>query len=158
MPWPGAHDAYRFALTDTRVTAALLIDGYVYETKRHRRNRLRLRLRSLPQALKELLMGWFSAPRQSPANNLVFFEVPSQTDAAAGYAALLARGVRLGFVFTGEFPRDFSYADQHFEAFPALRGQAAVWHLPDADHTFTRRSARQDLETLIVAWLGRSGV
>jgi dienelactone hydrolase len=150
----GAHDAYQTALADPRVKAAVLIDGYTYDTPRHARHRFIARLKRLPDKLKE----WTTQQEQSaeigPAFNLGMFQKPALPDTAHGYQTLLARGTRLAFVFSGDIAREYSYPEQHFDLFPALKGQAQVWYWPDADHTFTRRAARQRLIDGVGGWLG----
>lgn len=148
----GAHDAYRFALTDTRVHALVLIDGYAYDTPRHVRNRLVAKLRRAPQRISEWMKYGLAGP-DMPASGVGYYATPSRAEAEQGYAALQARGVRMAFAFTGDVAREYSYAEQHEDSFPTLRGAVTVWHLNDADHTFTRRAARASLATRLSDWL-----
>lgn len=152
----GAHDAFIFALQETRVAGLFLIDSYAYPTPRFKRMRL---------------WAKFSHPRRSWRNywrrkidpstseaiplgiDLSWEPWPDQRTAAAGYTLLMNRGVHLAFVFTGDVQNEYMYADQHVEVFPFLKGHARVWHIPSMDHTLTRLSHRQRLIDLTADWL-----
>lgn len=148
----GAHDAFQFALSEPRVAAVLLIDGYCYPTPKHQRNRLRSRflhpLRTMHHAMRR--MGSSDGP---PKLELSWQRWPSQSEAAVGYQALLQRGVHLAFLFSGDLSGEYSYQDQHYECFPFLRNHTRLWFFPEMDHTLSRIAHRKQLVHLACDWL-----
>lgn len=148
----GAHDGYCFAQINTRIAAVGMIDGYAYDTPKHRRLQYLARLLRLPRKLKDLFSGRGSQ-LQPQTSGLGYFTRPSLAEASAGLEALRQRGVRMAFAYSGDMEGDYSYPDQLFDMFPNLRGAVSVWLYPEADHTFTRRAAREQMIQDLRTWL-----
>ena len=149
----GASDAHQYARRDPRIAGAVFIDGYTYQTARFRRLRWRRRLLQ-PGRLLQRLRQWRTAPvAKPPGIEVDLFRSPPLAQAAADYQVMLARGMRLAFLFTGDVQYSYLYADQLYDAFPELRHRVALHYLPHTDHTLTRRSAREELIALLKDWL-----
>jgi hypothetical protein len=69
--------------------------------------------------------------------------------------ALLARGLRLYFVFTAGLERNYNHESQFRGVFPNAARHAGLSHafLPDADHAFGTRASREQLISLVREWL-----
>ncbi len=151
----GSHDGHQLCRVDERVTGLFNIDGYAYRNPRHWAiywlNRVSHPLRSLRNVAGRWLPRYRIAEPQGMAADLTPW--PEQAEVAADYASFLRRGVRLGFVFTGDLHGSYLYADQHYDVFPMLRGRAQVTYRSHIDHTLTRRAAREEMIAHIRQWL-----
>ena len=152
----GAHDVHQFSKNSDLVAAALFIDGYTYPTPRFKRRRFMQRLMRLHWKAAEQIPELFgNGDQPTPELLPAFFTEPAHTEVASDFAAMLARGTHLAFLFTGDVESEYNYAEQHFDAFPMLKNRAEVWYQPATDHTLTRRRSREGLIRLIRDWVGR---
>ena len=154
----GAHDCMQFAVADARVSGVFMIDGYTYPTKRFYRLRwlalLSDPLRLLKRSWQHLRQGVQGKGGEVPLGlQTQLEEWPDYATASAAYETLLARGAHLAFVFTGDVQGDYLYTEQHYDAFPFLRGHARLWYVPEMDHTLTRIASRQKVTELARDWL-----
>lgn len=157
----GAMNAHRVAAADARVTAAWLLDGYAYPTRRYYRERL---VRQLRTSTVRELAEWATArvekrlralrggappppppeptPAGEPAGNL-FAGWPPREAIRHELEQMLHRGVRFLFMYTGGWS-GFVHPRQFDEMFPQLphRGQIAVEYAPRADHTYLAQEDR----------------
>lgn len=149
----GAHDAHQLAKRDARVRAALFIDGYAYPTARHRRRRLLTKLLHPERAWRRVLNRLRPPAVAPPGFSLDIYNKPPQSETASDYARMIERGMQMAFLFSGDLESSYSYPQQHLDAFPLLHERVRIWHLPEADHTLTRRASREEVIARILAWL-----
>ena len=162
----GADAAHRIAIADTRVTAAVLLDGYCYPTFGYYRRRYGRKLFNPRKWLAAAARWWAPSASSSSAS-------PSSEDAAYGLDLggfpprqavqrdlenLLARGVRLLYVYTGGFETYYNYREQFSDMFRGLElgDQLRLDYLADADHTFILESDRRRLIEAIGNWMRES--
>lgn len=166
----GAENAHRIAVQDSRVSGAVLIDGYAYRTPGFYLRHLGRRLTS-GRTWHNLLIGQSGWRRMfrgvfpgsddgSPSNGnpggLNFVRVfPPKAACKTELEGLLARPVDLFLVYTGGGMEDYyNYPSQFGDAFPSLRDhpRIRVQFIASADHTFTLRSDQEQLVSSIATW------
>ncbi len=155
----GAMNAHRVAVSDDRVVAGCLLDGYAYRTAafwRHRVVTAAADPKLWPAALRrarKVLQGFvpaFASEQASAPSSTREGEGPGD-DAAEIFAQdwpplpdirrelerVLARGTKMLFVYTGGWS-DYVHPEQFDEMFPGLAGREKVTlrFFPDADHTY----------------------
>jgi pimeloyl-ACP methyl ester carboxylesterase len=146
----GAEDAFRYALRDPRVVALVMIDPFAYRTPgfgwRHLRNRL------LRRALR--LVGAYRPEAAAGTPTLIDYAYLARSESEPILAALLARAVRLHFVYTAGVLERFNHLAQFGKMFPAAAASAlvAVDFFPRIEHT---QMLAADRATLITAIAGR---
>jgi pimeloyl-ACP methyl ester carboxylesterase len=159
----GATNAHRLCLHDERVTAIYLLDGYAYTTMSYYRQRVMRRLTELREKpksagrlalrvvtkLRGRLLGKLKGAQptgRDPRIGLFYQVYPHVSVVRAELDRMLARGVRMLFVYTGGW-QNFVSERQFDEMFPKLarRNQVTVRYHERADHTYL---AREDQETL----------
>jgi hypothetical protein len=147
----GAHHIHQLARTDSRIVGAIFLDGYTYKTPRYWVNygvdRLTQSRRFASIAERE---GDESA--QDGAANPA---EPPATQMKADLQDFILRNVALCYLFTGDLQADYNYREQLTDAFPFLRSypRLTLRYLPEADHSFCRRSQREELIRLLVDWV-----
>jgi dienelactone hydrolase len=155
----GAHDAHRLALADKRIVAAAFLDGYAYRTPRFFLTYLKQRLAD-PERLLRFLNRRLAAPNAARVDteDLDYFRQPERARMRADLAALMARGVALCFVYTGQMQYVYNYAGQLTDAFPELGRYRAfdLYHLAHSDHTFSTPEMSADLKGRLLGWLQRA--
>jgi len=166
----GATNAFRYAVRDDRVKAAVLVDPGAFPTLGHR---VRFYGRRLvrPRVWWNVLSGRnpvvVDAVRRvvggRPAEAAVDVEGPlglSRDEMRAGLRALIARGTDLLVVYTGYLEEVYSYAGQFRAMFPeeARSRRIRVEFYGKSDHTFSGEAQKQWLIDLVTQWIGtRSG-
>lgn len=155
----GGNDAHRFAKADTRVAGAAFIDHYLYATARSRSIALAQKVSDpkriigfLERKLRELSPAEGEAYSTEESS---YFEQPEQAEFCADIDGLMARGLPLFFLFTGEYQQTYNYPEQLFDICPPLREYPSqqLHYLPEADHTFTRVQMRGQLVAVLSSWL-----
>lgn len=154
----GAHDAHRLALADRRVVAAAFLDGYAYHTPRFFLTYLQQRLAEPERLLRFLQRRLAADPGQIDNEDIDYFRQPTRERMRADLAALMARGVALCFVYTGQMQYAYNYAAQLTDAFPELRRHPAfeLHHMAHCDHTFSTHQMSADLKNRLLGWLQRA--
>lgn len=145
-----ADNAFRLAAIEPRVHGLLMLDGLAYRTPGWW-------LRHLPPRLRpRKLWNWWR--QRGPGDDMANFrDFPTRAQAAAQMQAMVARGMRMLFVYTGGAYRYFNHAGQ----FAACLGRAArsprvsLAYWPDCDHTFYLARDRARLQALAGDWLER---
>jgi len=162
----GAHDAYRMAMQDERVVGMILIDGYAYPTARFRRiyylqrilspRRWRNLFRRIAARLGRRAGSLGDAPVMDAVDDLTFSDLPSRDQLAADLRRLVARRVKLCFVYSGGARDEYNYQSQFADAFPDVDfGDCLQEHfMPAADHTISRVSDRRELIDKLLGWIG----
>ncbi len=139
----GAEDSFRHAEQDGRVTRVFMVDPFAYRTAgfawRHVVERARGR------ALRTL--GVFRPLARNAATSLVNYQYMPHRESTRILQHLLARKVRLDFVYTGGMSRAFNHRGQLQAMFPNVdfRGLVGVEHLPRLDHTQLLEADRRTL-------------
>lgn len=148
----GADDAFHLARDDARVVGTLLFDGLAYRTKgfwiKHALPRL---------ASPSKVLGFLRRRSEGDAEASIedYRDFPPQTDAVKQLEAMVARDVRLLFLFTGGAYSYFNHAGQLADGFgPAAKSrQVTLEFWPDCDHTFYLQRDRERLQRLVVSWM-----
>nr|HEX4316556.1 alpha/beta hydrolase [Kofleriaceae bacterium] len=151
----GAEDAFRYAERDPRVTGVVLVDPFAYRTPGwYPRDFAR---RASGKAL--LAVGAFTPlPLRTRGARLVDYQYMPRRESTRILGALLDRGVRLHFVYTGGSADKFNHAGQLAAMFPtlALGDQVTLDHLPGIEHTQLLSEDRERLVeaigTRLAAW------
>ena len=139
----GVDPAHGVAVEDSRISHAIFLDGYHYDTSRHLFNTRFLKLiqpRYFARGLRRLFLR---IPAKSGANTddeILTREYPTREKMRDDIDTMLARGVRLYFGFTGGWAYYYSYKNQFFEMLPVgerLRGKIKLAMFPNADHLFS---------------------
>jgi pimeloyl-ACP methyl ester carboxylesterase len=138
----GAEDSFRYAAMDTRVTALALIDPFGYRTFGwHWRDALiSLARRSLAAA------GLLATYRQGPPRaSLVDYRHMDGAECRSILGALIAREVRMHFIYTGGMRESFNHKGQFRRMFRDVdfRGLASLDFFPQLRHTQVLESDRR---------------
>lgn len=159
----GVDVAHATTLVDPRVVGASFIDGYAYPTSGFAR-RHQLRVFDLQRVRRHLRRhrhrarhGEFFADPPVEASRIFTRSIPTVEQFRDDIRQMIAQGTRLLFVFTGGMGVHINAPQQVEEMLGrdiSRDEQVAVAWMPDADHLFSRASARQMLEQSLSAWLG----
>lgn len=155
-----AVDAYFYACTDERVRGLVMVDSFVFPTRRHQFIRMLQKVSSparwqrfLGRKLKKLV-GASEAPREEAID---YFEpnYPAPEAARTGLWQILKRDARLLVIYTGGFAPFFSYRAQFAEMLGEKNfgPSITVERWPDTDHLFTMLEDREKFIHRIDAWL-----
>jgi len=146
----GADDAFHVGAVDARVAGAILLDGVAYPTPgfwvRH----------ALPRVLDFGKVLRFLMSRRNPAPSLSDFrDWPERAKARGMLAEMVARDVRVLFVFTGGAYHYFNHRAQLGASLgrAAQEKQVSLDFWPEYDHTFFLRKHRRVLLKRIAAWM-----
>jgi len=154
----GAEDAFRVAAADPRVTGVLLIDPFAYRTRgwawRHLAHRLARRTLRALGLYQPILLSQAAQP-----SKFVRYEHMPQQESTRLLAALLARNVRVHFVYTAGMLEHFNHARQLRRAFPDLdfKGLVTLDHFPQLSHTQLLKADRAELVEAIARRLAPAG-
>jgi pimeloyl-ACP methyl ester carboxylesterase len=144
-----ADNAFRLAAVEPRVHGLLLLDGLAYRTPGYWWRYL------LPRVFHpgKVWRWWRQRGAQTDMAN--FRDFPTQDEAVAQMTDMVARDMRLLFVFTGGAYRYFNHAGQLSAglgtAARSPRVSLAYW--PDCDHTFYLQRDRLRLQDAVAGWL-----
>nr|HPH70408.1 alpha/beta hydrolase [Kofleriaceae bacterium] len=151
----GSEDALRFAALDSRVTGAILIDGFGYPTDgwRWRQMTLRAARRSLralgayqPLTYERVVINGGSQQGQA----VVRYRYMAQADARALLTPLVARRAHLHFLYTGGSGL-VNHRRQMRDMFPEFAVDAiAVDYFGEIEHTQMLAADRATIVTAIV--------
>lgn len=160
----GADNGLRATLDDQRVVAAILIDGYNLPSLGFTFQLNRGRFLS-PRSWARLLLGrsevWSDLrillrSRRGEQLAQTSFEsiVPAPRDYTRQIHALLDRGAHLLLIYTGNSPAHFNYRRLLRKSLRSWlsRGQVAVEHFKDSDHTFTLLRDQRRLVRRVCEW------
>jgi hypothetical protein len=82
-------------------------------------------------------------------------DLPSRDRFARELDALVARGVRLLFVFTGGFDLHYNHVGQFHDTF-GHRGVVEVAYYPRFDHLLSRAADRREISERLCRWISRA--
>lgn len=155
----GAMNAHIIATEDERIRGAVLLDAYGYPTLRFLCRRYAgTYLKFLdPRALAGLIAKRLQRKRgQEPGEEGIdYWEFPSRAQAQADLEKLVARDLRLLYIYTGGIKSYYNYGDQFRDNFKAVdfRDCLDLDYMEEVDHTFTLLRDRERLFTRIDDWL-----
>jgi pimeloyl-ACP methyl ester carboxylesterase len=162
----GADNALATALADDRVSAIVLVDPYVYPTRRALLRALRVKLAR--NGARETLRWGFGAARRRIRHTLERLRDRGTSEPQSGgreappiesyrmqLQALVERGVKIFAVYSGILGTSYNHEDQLFELFPELRGKVDRAFFPHANHTFTELDAQSELIAAVATWIAR---
>lgn len=165
----GAFDALHAAGSDDRIGGIVMVDlAGPFQGLGHTIHRVKARIarpafwRKLTRRLARAARSDISARPARPGDasgEMVYVDgarsTPAREWVEQQFARLLARRVRMHFVFTGGFEHNYSHESQFRRAFPrvARDPNVAVTYLPDADHAFSARRERDRLVELVTRWV-----
>ncbi len=140
----GAEDAFRYAEGDDRVRGVVLIDPHAYATPywrirgfftRYTVNRIVYRILKIVGAVRVPGDGHTSTV-EGFEGKLIDYQYMKREESTRILRALLDRGVRVHYVYTGGSIDTFHSAKQFDAMFPDLdtRGRVAVDFLPHIEH------------------------
>lgn len=145
-----ADNAFHAAARDPRIHGLLLLDGLAYRTPGWW-------LRHLPPRLLHPGKVWRWLRQRDGGRPALadFRDFPARGDAVAALRDMVARDVRLLFVFTGGAYAYFNHPGQLAACLgrAARSPQVALAHWPDCDHTFYLQRDRSRLQREVLAWL-----
>jgi len=150
----GAQNAHTVAVDEPRVAGAIFLDGYAYRT-------LGFRLRHyLPRLWSAARWHRFiSRKLQAAANrrgdDVFAVSFPPQEQVQRELTAMLDRGLRLHFIYSGGVTRYFNHPRQFRECFGRLadRPEISARLFAGTDHTYALQVDRQYLLQDIADWL-----
>lgn len=156
----GVDSAHIAALRDTRVRAAVFIDGYTYTTPAffvRRYLKRGLQLGRWKRWLRRRARSGFLTPQTTTYRQPSLFDrtYPAREQFRQDIRALASRGVRMHFIFTGTVDQNFNAERQMFEILGSSvpRSCISVSRLEHADHVFTSTTVRASLIREICNWL-----
>lgn len=154
----GADAAHRAAVADTRVTAAVSLDGYCYPTPGYYRRRYGKQLCNPKKWFAFAARLWRASEPVPPEEAAYGLDLggyfPPRRAVRRDLEHLMARGVRLLYVYSGGFETYYNYREQFRDAFRRVDfgDRLRVEYLPDVDHTYILASDRRRLIDIVAAW------
>jgi hypothetical protein len=160
----GADNAIATALVDDRIAAIVLVDPYVYPTRRATLRALHMKVTRLGP--RETVRWGIGAARRriryrlerlrdrgKPEPQPEGREAPPIGDYRMQLQALVERGVKIFAIYSGIHGTKYNHEDQLFELFPELRGKVDRAFFPHANHTFTELGAQAELIAAVASWI-----
>lgn len=147
----GVDPMHAVATEDPRVSHALYLDGYHYDTMRHVLNIRVLKMfqpRFYARALRRFMYRVKGEVAVGAENEVLTREYPSKDKLRQDLASMLARDTRIYACFTGGFAHYYSYEGQFFDMLPTgkeLHGKVEVTMFPQADHLFSGTDLKESL-------------
>ncbi|HEU4669282.1 MAG TPA: alpha/beta fold hydrolase [Dyella sp.] len=151
----GAANAHLAAVGDARVAGAVFLDGHAYPTVGFHLRHYLPRLRDPRRVLR--FLGRRKLAPGAPGGEADFqARRPPRDQVRAELTALLARGARLSFIFSGGANGYFNHPRQIQECFGravARHPGLCVHRLAEADHTYCLAQDRRQLVERIDGWM-----
>lgn len=163
----GAEIAFRRALQDSRLVAAVLFDHHIYPSRRaalrwYSRRLGETDLRELPRLVARGLGARYHALRQRVVSRAQqagprddSWAKPSRDEYARQITALLDRGAELLFLYSGTMPEIFNARAQFNELYAKhdIPRRVTFDFRPDFDHLVTTEDAQQRLLDTVLSWV-----
>lgn len=152
-----ADTGWDVANLDPRVSAVLLLDGVCFAGPWYHYARILGLLRRLPREWKHFARKVQGRMRGNASlDSNAFRTWPGQAQAREQFAQLVARDVRMLWIFSGGYADRFLHPRQFRWAFGAPAGDPRVTmhYWPDCDHTYFGRAQRDRLIEAITDWMG----
>lgn len=153
----GTDSAHRVATTDARIAAAIFLDGYTYETTRSKL-RWKVGRHFTPEGLMRTIrrrLPRLSGAAVGEAEEIYSREYPEQRQFVRDLEAMVDRGTKLLFIYSGGLWMYFNYEAQFFDmvAPSRLEGRVDVELRKEADHTYMLPDERARLVTRLTDWV-----
>jgi hypothetical protein len=154
----GVDPIYSVAVEDPRVSHVFFLDGYYYDTWRHRLNIKLFKFfqpRFYARGLRRYALN-IPVIRRSEEEDVFVRDFPSPQRMRQDIDIMLSRGTQLLFSFTGGFAHYYSYNDQFYDMLPdgqSLRGRVQLKMFPCADHLFGGVELKESLYASIESFL-----
>lgn len=158
----GVDAAHRFSVRDNSVAGAVFLDGYAFRTDGYRRRWIKrfLQGRRWQRFIRRRWVHKFAtatrgARETGEVDEIFIRDYPTQEQLTKDFDAMLARGMKLFFAFTGEVEQSYNGKNQLFEMFPSLTSAKAVTNefYNAADHVFSFAQDRRKLIADLSAWM-----
>ena len=166
----GAEDAFRYALEDQRVRGVLLIDPHAYVTKAWRIkkilsrayfNRVVYKLLRVFQIITVVSDENRGAKAEGFEGSLIDYQYMKKKESAGILAALIQRGTKLHYIYTGGRSDKYNHKNQFYKMFEGIDFQNCVTldYLPHIEHVQDFDEDREELVSvisrrLVAAYLG----
>lgn len=145
------------AVADARVRGLLALDGVAFKGPWYAYARTLDRLRRLPREWRRMLRDARARPvgGEAALDSADFRDWPTLDEARAQFEGLVARDVRMLWIYTGGYTDRMLHARQFRWMFGAAasRDGVALHYWPDADHTFYARTHRDRLVARVADWM-----
>lgn len=161
----GADNAHATAITDTRITGCISLDGFTYPTAGfYLRDYLpyivspRRWVKFAAKRLQRLFSKDTAEKTVAELNRSAFSRpFPPQKQVEAEIRGLVNRGVDLLYIYSGGIPGMYNYANQFRDMFSSIdfRDNVELEYFGNADHTFSQCSERAKLIDCIYAWMAK---
>lgn len=150
-----ADTGWDVAIRDPRVTGVLLLDGLCHAGPWYRFGRVTGLLRRLPREWRHFARKLRTRRQRDGLEVGDFREWPDRAQAQRDIAALVARDVRLLFVYSGAYEECFLHPRQFAWTFgrTARDPRVTMHYWPDCDHVYFGGVGRERLMATIVDWL-----
>lgn len=155
----GAEDAFRYAESDPRVRGVVLLDPFAYRTAgwrwRHIAHRATRRAMRALGVYEPIAARATIAQATASESSLVKYKYMDHDESSRILRALIARGARSHFVYTGGMNHSFNHDRQLGEMFAGIDfgGLVTLDHFPRMDHTQVLEEDRRVLVEAIRARL-----
>ena len=153
----GADNAHVVARDHPAVAGAVFMDGYAYRTSGYALRHYLPRLFSVSRWRRFLSKRLRATqPRANPAAPVVFGrEFPPQAQVREDLEAMLVRGLKLNFIYSGGVTRYFNHRRQFRECFGRIANHAGITVdlLAGTDHTYILGADRARLIGLVEDWM-----
>ncbi len=159
----GVDAVHPISVRDPRVVGSVWLDGYGFKTRGYYLRWYSVRLLEVHQwrrvakdalALVRKKVGAFA--REVKERPSVFSRAyPKPEELRTDVEGMLARGVRLLYIYTGGARTEYFYKDQFFEMLgaPHLKGKVDIEFWPESDHLFSTLAQRKELIDRLRSWL-----
>jgi hypothetical protein len=162
----GADMSFRVAGQDPRVVGLVQLDAWAYRTAGYYLRHYGKRARDLGAwtrfagrlARKALRRGASAAVAERGADTVgaeYRRKFPPREDVARDLGALLDRGTRMLYLFSGGQEEHYNYREQYRASFRSVnfRDQVRVEYLPDADHLFSGLEHQRFVIEAMTEWM-----
>ena len=153
----GAQNAHIVTVDEPHVAGAIFLDGYAYRTLGFHLRHYLPRLRSAARWHRFISRKLQAAANQR-GDDVFAVSFPPRNQVQRELTAMLDRGLRLHFIYSGGVTRYFNHPRQFRECFGRLadRPEISARLFGGTDHTYALQVDRQRLLQDIEAWLQRN--
>jgi len=151
----GVDSQHAVALRDPRVAGAVYLDGYAYRNRGYRWRRALVRIFELARWRRFLWHRREYRRVRGTAEPLWQRDLPTRGAFAADLAALVARELRLLFVFTGGMDLHYNHRSQFHDSF-GYRDVVDVEFYKHFDHLLSLAAHRAAFNARVCGWMRRS--
>jgi hypothetical protein len=162
----GVDAAHRFSVRNGSCAGAVFLDGYAYRTGGFRLRYFTRRWLQFARWRRFIRRRWIyehaaatKGVRETGEVDEIFVRgYPPLEELVKDFDAMVARGAKLFFAFTGEVDHSYNGKNQLFEMFPALKSSKAVTneYYYAADHLFSFARDRRALVERLTLWMRES--